>query len=59
MDPQWDLVFLKDIAAVRKVRLVRRDVHLLHEAMNPRWHRPVSGQRNDSIVVAGNCYPFR
>lgn len=59
MDPHWHLVFIKDPAAVEKTRLVRGDVHLLHEAMNPRWHRPLSVQRNGSIVVAGNYYPFR
>lgn len=59
MDPSWDLVFLKDMATVKKLRLVRSDVHLLHEAMNPKWHRPLSKQQNERVIVAGNYYPFR
>ncbi len=59
MDESWDLVFLKDATAVQKTRLIRDDVHLLHEAMNPRWHRPLAAQSNQSVVVAGNWYAFR
>lgn len=59
MDSQWDLVFLKDAAAVEKTRLIRNDVYLLHEAMNPTWHSPVASQANEQIVVAGNYYAFR
>lgn len=55
----WDLVFMKDAVAVQKTRLIRGDVHLLHEAMNPRWHRPLSSQENEHIAVAGNWYGFR
>jgi spore maturation protein CgeB len=59
MDRSWDLVFLKDATAVQKTRLVRDDVYLLHEAMNPRWHKPLVTQSNQSVVVAGNWYAFR
>lgn len=59
VEPLWDLIFIKDENAVRKTRLVRADVYLLHEAMNPRWHRPISSQKHDRIVVAGNWYGFR
>ncbi|HUS10200.1 MAG TPA: glycosyltransferase [Pyrinomonadaceae bacterium] len=59
LDPGWDWVYIKDRAAVNKLRLAGRNAHLLHEAMNPRWHKPVAGQRNGSVVVAGNYYAFR
>jgi spore maturation protein CgeB len=59
IDPGWDLIFMKDQAAVEKARLVRSDVHLLYEAMNPRWHRPLASQENDTVAVAGNWYGFR
>jgi spore maturation protein CgeB len=59
MDPGWDFVFIKDRAAAEKLRLAGRNAHLLHEAMNPAWHRPVSGQKNEDVVVAGNYYAFR
>jgi spore maturation protein CgeB len=59
LDPGWDFVYVKDRVAETKLRLVGRNAHLLHEAMNPRWHRPVAGQKNGSVVVAGNYYAFR
>jgi spore maturation protein CgeB len=59
LDPGWDAVYVKDAAAVTKLRLIERNAHLLHEAMNPLWHRPVTGQANDTIAVAGNSYAFR
>jgi spore maturation protein CgeB len=59
IEPLWDLVFIKDAVAVEKTRIVRRDVYLLHEAMNPKWHRPLSPQQTDRLVVAGNWYGFR
>ena len=55
----WDVVFLKDPDGVRKFRRVGLNAHLLHEACNPRWHRPVSTQENDNVVLAGNFYAFR
>lgn len=59
LDPGWDWIYVKDRAAETKLRLLGRNVHLLHEAMNPLWHRPVAGQKNGSVVVAGNYYAFR
>jgi hypothetical protein len=59
LDPGWDVVYIKDAAAVAKLRLVGRNAHLLHEAMNPLWHKPVASQSNDTIAVAGNSYAFR
>jgi spore maturation protein CgeB len=55
----WDLVLVKDARAVSKLRLIGRNAHLLHEAMNPRWHRPLAEQMNDRIAVVGNSYAFR
>jgi Uncharacterized protein conserved in bacteria len=59
LDPRWDAVYLKDRVGVEKLRLVGRNAHMLNEAMNPRWHRPVATQQNDSIVFIGNYYAFR
>lgn len=59
LDPGWDWIYVKDRVAEKKLRLVGRNAHLLHEAMNPRWHKPLAGQRNGSVVVAGNYYAFR
>lgn len=59
LDPRWDFVYLKDRGAVEKLQLVRENVYLLHEAMNPSWHNRVATQKNNAIVVAGNYYGFR
>jgi spore maturation protein CgeB len=59
LDPNWDAVFIKNPETVAKLRLVGRNAHLLHEAMNPQWHRVMCGQSNDRVVVAGNWYAFR
>jgi spore maturation protein CgeB len=59
LDPGWDLVFLKDRTAVGKLRLAGRNASLLHEAMNPEWHKPAASQSNGDIVVAGNYYAYR
>jgi len=59
LDPSWDWIYVKDRAAAKKLRLVGRNAHLLHEAMNPRWHKPVAGQKNGAVVIAGNYYAFR
>ena len=59
IDPGWDLVLAKDPALVSKLRLLGRNSHLLHEAMNPTWHKPVSGGRNETLAVVGNSYAFR
>jgi len=59
LSDQWDLIFFKDPDAVRKFRRVGLNAHLLHEAMNPSWHRPLTQQENDSVVVAGNFYEYR
>jgi spore maturation protein CgeB len=59
VDPRWDAIFIKDEYAVRKLRLIGREAHLLHEAMNPVWHRPVDGQSSGKVAVVGNYYAFR
>lgn len=59
LDPGWDAVFIKDSAAAAKLRLAGRNAHLLHEAMNPLWHKPVARQASSSVAVAGNSYAFR
>jgi spore maturation protein CgeB len=59
LDPGWDFIYVKDRATENKLRLAGRNAHLLHEAMNPLWHKPVAAQKNGSVVVAGNYYAFR
>lgn len=59
LDPGWDFVYLKDRAAAEKLRIAGRNAHLLHEAMNPNWHKPLASQKNEAVVVAGNYYAFR
>lgn len=59
LDPNWDIVYLKDRAAVEKLKLVGRNAFLLHEAMNPARHRIVATQQNDALVFAGSYYAFR
>lgn len=59
LDPGWDFVYLKDKLAVKKLELVGRNAFLLHEAMNPTRHKPLSIQQNDSLVFAGSYYAFR
>ncbi len=59
VNPEWDFVYLKDRVAVEKVRLVGGNAFLLHEAMNPIWHKPLANQSNANIAVVGNYYAFR
>lgn len=55
----WDLIYLKDRFAVRKLRSLDLNAHFLPEAMNPAWHRwerqPIGGD----VVIAGNSYDYR
>lgn len=59
LDAGWDVVYIKDQIAVNKLRMVGRNAHLLHEAMNHRWHKPLAEQKNGAVVIAGNYYAFR
>ena len=59
VDPGWDTIYIKDRVAAEKLRLVGRNAHLLHEAMNPNWHKPLAQQRNEAVVIAGSYYAFR
>lgn len=55
----WDLLFLKDRDGVAKFKRVGLKAELLHEAMNPSWHRPICEQQNDHVAVAGTFYGYR
>jgi spore maturation protein CgeB len=57
--PDWDMIFLKDAAAVAKFCAVGLKAELLHEAMNPAWHVRNFTSVGDEIVVAGNYYGYR
>ena len=55
----WDRIYLKDVDAVAKFRIVGLPAQLLHEAMNPQWHVRNFQCIGDDVVVAGTCYGFR
>src|SRR6266571_9330762 len=55
----WTAIFLKDPDTVEKFRRVKLNAHLLHEAMNPAWHKPVASQRYEHVVIAGSYYGYR
>lgn len=59
LSKKWDWIFLKDPDAVSKFRRIGLNAHLLHEAMNPSWHRPLAEQANQEVAVAGNFYGYR
>ena len=56
---EWDYVFSKDPDGVAKLRRVGLNAHLLFEAMNPEWHKPMASRCNDAIAVVGNPYGYR
>lgn len=55
----WDKIYLKDAAAVEKFQAVGLDAELMHEAMNPDWHRRQFTGISDEIAVAGAYYGYR
>ncbi len=55
----WDHIYFKDKQAVGKCQRIGLNAHLLHEAMNPYWHKPLVKQSNQKIVVAGTFYAYR
>lgn len=59
LSDQWDHIYAKDAAAVAKLRAVGLPAELLHEAMNPIWHRPCYKAIGDHVAIAGNFYGYR
>lgn len=59
LSKEWDLILFKDPDAAKKFRRVGLNAHLMHEAMNPVWHRPVAEQANQEVAIAGNFYGYR
>ena len=55
----WDKIFIKDKNAANKLAGLGLDAELLHEAMNPAWHKPVYSDINNEVVVAGSFYDYR
>lgn len=58
----WDRIYIKDAAAVAKLRAVGLPAALMHEAANPAWHRPIPVTNTadaEALVVAGNYYGYR
>jgi spore maturation protein CgeB len=59
LSPWWTSIYIKDWFAVQKFQAVGINAQLLHEAMNPEWHKPTGESVNDSVAVVGNCYGYR
>lgn len=59
LTPEWDTVYLKDPHGVSKFRRLGLNASLLHEAMNPHWHRPIAKRKNSEIAIAGSFYGYR
>ena len=55
----WDKIFIKDAMAVAKFQAVGLDADLLHEAMNPAWHKRLFKNIGSEIIVAGSYYGYR
>jgi spore maturation protein CgeB len=55
----WDKIYIKDDNASRKLKGLGFDAQLMHEAMNPDWHRPLYKSINDKVIVAGSFYDYR
>jgi spore maturation protein CgeB len=57
---EYDAVFAKDPDFVHRMRhMLGLEAHVLLEACNPSWHRPVVGRKGDDVVVAGSSYGYR
>ncbi|MBW7893018.1 MAG: glycosyltransferase, partial [Chitinophagaceae bacterium] len=55
----WDLIFIKDQYAADKLKTVGLNAYHLFEAMNPFWHKPLSDQKNNNLIIAGTFYDYR
>jgi spore maturation protein CgeB len=55
----WDRIYLKDIDGVRKFQAVNLPATLLHEAMNPLWHKRNFTKVGDQVAIAGSYYNYR
>lgn len=58
-DDGWDLIFIKDEYAAYKLRTAGLPAYQLFEAMNPAWHKPLSKQQNNNVIIAGTFYDYR
>lgn len=56
---EWDYIFAKDENMVKKMKLIGLNTHLMHEAMNPKWHRPIVCNNDNSISIIGTYYGYR
>jgi spore maturation protein CgeB len=56
---EWDMIFIKDHYAAFKLRTINLPAVQLYEAMNPMWHKPLSSQQNNKVVIAGSFYDYR
>lgn len=55
----WDLLYVKDKFAVQKMKGLGLNAFHLFEAMNPDWHKPLSKQHNNHVIIAGSFYDYR
>ena len=59
LDEGWDLIFIKDSYAAQKLKALGLPAFQLFEAMNPAWHKPLSNQQNNNLILAGTFYDYR
>ncbi len=59
LDDGWDLIFIKDAFAAAKLKMIGLPASQLYEAMNPAWHKPLSDQAHNRVIIAGNFYDYR
>lgn len=59
LDEGWDLIFIKDQYAANKLKTIGLNAFQLFEAMNPAWHKRLSEQQNNDLVIAGSFYDYR
>jgi spore maturation protein CgeB len=55
----WDKIYIKDNNAALKLKGLGLNAELLHEAMNPDWHKPLYSSINNKLIVAGSFYDYR
>lgn len=55
----WNQIYIKDKHAAEKMKGLGLPASLLHEAMNPLWHKPLYNQIEDYMVIAGSFYDYR
>lgn len=55
----WDFIYIKDKNAAKKLKGLGLNAALMHEAMNPFWHKPSFQEIKNFMVIAGSFYDYR